>query len=83
MVYSQKTPWTLIRGLIVVAYARAVQSGAYGSGHQVPRHRLTRRRNADPRFMRSAASPSRSGCGNSSPIPQRATSTITSPRSAA
>ena len=28
MVYSQKTPWTLIMGLIMVAYAYAVQSGA-------------------------------------------------------
>jgi len=28
MVYSQKTPWTLVMGLIMVAYAYAVQSGA-------------------------------------------------------
>ena len=27
MVYSQKTPWTLVMGLIMVAYAYAVQSG--------------------------------------------------------
>jgi hypothetical protein len=28
MVYSQRTPWTLVMGLIMVAYAYAVQSGA-------------------------------------------------------
>jgi len=28
MVYTQRTPWTLIMGVIMVAYAYLVQSGA-------------------------------------------------------
>ena len=43
MVYTRRTVWPLVFGIIMVAYAYMVQSGAMEPRHQVPRHRQATR----------------------------------------
>lgn len=75
MVHSQKTPWTLITGPIMVAYARAVQSGVMA---RLIKYLGTARHAGEMQILAYAyaASPSQSGCGNSSPRPQNAASSV-------
>ena len=43
MIYTKKTPWTLVLGIIMVAYAYMVQAGHHGARHQVSAHIQARR----------------------------------------
>ena len=33
MIYTKKTPWTLVLGIVMVAYAYMVQAGMHGTRH--------------------------------------------------
>ena len=82
MVYTQRTAWTLVLGVIMVAYAYLVESGAL---EPAVKYLATARLGGEMRTLgyTFAPSPSWPACGSSSDATARVTSIITSPPSPA